>query len=90
MFQLLLFFLPTIFAIMHIFYVLRANLSFFIEKKQKKAKNNQPRNIKNSVSWLSLFLFLNGKFELQAAFGQIAHSDGTSMQKDGILDDSET
>lgn len=49
MFQLLLFFLPTIFAIMHIFYVLRANLSFFIKKSKKKAKNNQPRNIKNSV-----------------------------------------
>lgn len=74
------------FAIMHIFYVLRANLSFFIEKKQRIISHETPK-----IAFVAEFnLFLNGKFKFQATFGQIAHSDGTSMQKDGILDDGET
>ena len=36
------------------------------------------------------FLFLKRKFKLQATFLLIAHTDGSAMQENGILDDGKT
>ena len=56
-----------------------------IDTRRNHPITNSATNAQKSVSWL----FLDGKLKLQATFGLVAHTDGTSMQEHGILDDGE-